>query len=84
MKINSCYDTRKCLNKICRDANKISISHENACTYKLFFQYDNLVRFRENIRYYKSASLFVSFGTKIIVTPGRGTYCFRMQGQTDH
>ncbi|KAF2352964.1 hypothetical protein FHG87_016279 [Trinorchestia longiramus] len=40
--------------------------------------------FRKNIRNYKCAFSFASFGVKLCVPPGRGHYCFRIQGQTYH
>ncbi|KAF2357645.1 hypothetical protein FHG87_011603 [Trinorchestia longiramus] len=40
--------------------------------------------FRQNIRNYNSAFAFASFGTNIRSSPGRGPYCFRLQGQTYH
>ncbi|KAF2369120.1 hypothetical protein FHG87_000128 [Trinorchestia longiramus] len=40
--------------------------------------------FRQNIRNYNSAFTFASFGANIRPPPGRGPYCFRLQGQTYH
>ncbi|KAF2348375.1 hypothetical protein FHG87_020871 [Trinorchestia longiramus] len=40
--------------------------------------------FRQNIRNYNSAFAFASFGANIRPPPGRGPYCFRLQGQTYH
>lgn len=40
--------------------------------------------FRENIRKYNSAYAFASFGADTVALPGRGTYCFRIHGQTYH
>ncbi|KAF2351354.1 hypothetical protein FHG87_017890 [Trinorchestia longiramus] len=37
---------------------------------------------RENIRNYNCAFSFVSFGVKLCAPPGRGLYCFYIQGQT--
>ncbi|KAF2368867.1 hypothetical protein FHG87_000374 [Trinorchestia longiramus] len=38
--------------------------------------------FRQNVRNYNSAFTFPSFGANIRPSPGRGPYCFRLQGQT--
>ncbi|KAF2346952.1 hypothetical protein FHG87_022290 [Trinorchestia longiramus] len=40
--------------------------------------------FRQNIRNYNSAFAFASFSANIRLPPGRGLYCFRLQGQTCH
>ncbi|KAF2362573.1 hypothetical protein FHG87_006674 [Trinorchestia longiramus] len=40
--------------------------------------------FRKNIRNYNCAFSFASFGVKLCVPPGRGLYCFCIQGQTYH
>ncbi|KAF2355516.1 hypothetical protein FHG87_013728 [Trinorchestia longiramus] len=40
--------------------------------------------FTQNIRNYNSAFAFASFGANIRPPPGRGPYCFRLQGQTYH
>lgn len=61
------------VNILIKFVNKISISHEHTCTYKLLFQYYSLVKFRVNVCNYNSASSFVSFGAKINLSPGIGT-----------
>ncbi|KAF2359671.1 hypothetical protein FHG87_009576 [Trinorchestia longiramus] len=40
--------------------------------------------FRQTIRNYNSAFAFASFGANIRPPPGRGPYCFRLQGQIYH
>ena len=42
------------------------------------------VNFRKNIRNYNSAFALASFGANIRPPPGRGPYCFRLQGQIYH
>ncbi|KAF2353296.1 hypothetical protein FHG87_015951 [Trinorchestia longiramus] len=42
------------------------------------------VTHRQNIRNYNSAFAFASFSASIKPPPGRGPYCFRLQGQTYH
>ena len=53
---------------------------------RLLFDADNAEssNFRHNIRKYNSAFAFASFGANIRPPPGRGPYCFRLQGQTYH
>ena len=53
---------------------------------RLLFYADNAEgsNFRRNIRNYNSAFAFASFGANIRPPPGRGPYCFRLQGQTYH
>ncbi|KAF2347475.1 hypothetical protein FHG87_021768 [Trinorchestia longiramus] len=40
--------------------------------------------FRQTIRNYNSAFAFASFSANIRPPPGRGPYCFRLQGQAYH
>ncbi|KAF2368239.1 hypothetical protein FHG87_001009 [Trinorchestia longiramus] len=40
--------------------------------------------YRDNIINYNAAFSFASFGADVIMPPGRGPYCFRLQGQTHH
>jgi hypothetical protein len=42
------------------------------------------ISFLKNIRNYNCAFSFASFGVKLSLPPGRGPYCFRIQGQTYH
>ncbi|KAF2355421.1 hypothetical protein FHG87_013825 [Trinorchestia longiramus] len=37
--------------------------------------------YRDNIRNYNAAFSFASFGADVIMPPGRGPYCFRLQSQ---
>ncbi|KAF2343785.1 hypothetical protein FHG87_025459 [Trinorchestia longiramus] len=40
--------------------------------------------YRDNVRNYNAAFSFASLGADVIMPPGRGPYCFRLQGQTYH
>ncbi|KAF2346468.1 hypothetical protein FHG87_022775 [Trinorchestia longiramus] len=40
--------------------------------------------YRDNIRNYNAAFSFASFGADVIMPPGRGPYCFRLQSHTYH
>ncbi|KAF2361608.1 DNA helicase Pif1-like [Trinorchestia longiramus] len=40
--------------------------------------------YRDNTRNYNAVFSFASFGADVIMPPGRGPYCFRLQGQTYH
>jgi len=42
------------------------------------------LHFRNNIRVYNNAVAFASLGASLQIPPGRGAYCFRVQGQIHH
>ncbi|KAF2345203.1 Hemocyanin N-terminal [Trinorchestia longiramus] len=48
------------------------------------YHLDQGFNFRQNIRNYNSAFAFASFSANIRHPPGRGQYCFGLQGQTYH